>query len=111
MVEMLEAFTPCLGSDHPKHLLGIGDVESICTALPMGFDSFGRSVPMIRHSTTQFNLLGRCSRFMLPNPLGKTRLSRRSRTRWIIQRVEDGSAKGSLYILYLSLRVLTCVHH
>jgi queuine/archaeosine tRNA-ribosyltransferase len=46
---MLDAFTPCLGTDRPKHLLGIGDAESIQAALPMGFDSFGRFSTSLLH--------------------------------------------------------------
>eukprot|EP00037_Helgoeca_nana_P014327 m.133604 g.133604 ORF g.133604 m.133604 type:complete len:432 (+) comp22501_c0_seq8:164-1459(+) len=53
MIKMLDAFTPCLGTDRPKHLLGIGDAESIQAALPMGFDSFDSCYPtrLARHGS------------------------------------------------------------
>jgi queuine tRNA-ribosyltransferase len=45
MIEMLAFATPLLPSDKPKHLLGIGDLESIEACIPLGIDTFDSSYP------------------------------------------------------------------
>ena len=45
MHEMLSQTMPQLPVDHPNHLLGIGDLESIGFCVPLGIDTFDSSYP------------------------------------------------------------------
>lgn len=61
MVEMLAYTTPLIDKEKPIHLLGIGDLESIESCIPLGIDTFDSSYPTraARHGlafTAQGNL-------------------------------------------------------
>lgn len=45
MVDMLTNMMPYLPEDHPNHLLGIGDLESLHQCIPLGIDTFDSSYP------------------------------------------------------------------
>jgi queuine tRNA-ribosyltransferase len=45
MVEMLTYLTPQIPADCPNHLLGIGDIPSIDSCIPLGIDTFDSSYP------------------------------------------------------------------
>ena len=45
MVEMLTTTMPLLPPEKPNHLLGIGDLESIASCIPLGIDTFDSSYP------------------------------------------------------------------
>lgn len=45
MVEMLTFVTPQLPQEKPNHLLGIGDLPSLDTCIPLGIDTFDSSHP------------------------------------------------------------------
>lgn len=45
MHEMLSHLMPHLPKDHPNHLLGIGDLESLAMSIPLGIDTFDSSYP------------------------------------------------------------------
>jgi queuine tRNA-ribosyltransferase len=45
MVSMLQHVTMRLPDDKPRHLLGIGDLESIDRCIPLGIDTFDSSYP------------------------------------------------------------------
>ena len=45
MVELLKFLMPRMPKDKPKHLLGIGDLESIKQIIPLGVDTFDSSYP------------------------------------------------------------------
>ncbi len=45
MVQMLTQMMPCLPTDAPNHLLGIGDLESLKACIPLGIDTFDSSYP------------------------------------------------------------------
>jgi queuine tRNA-ribosyltransferase len=45
MVEMLKILMPQLPIDKPNHLLGIGDLESLASCVPLGVDTFDSSYP------------------------------------------------------------------
>ncbi len=45
MIDMLSFTTPKLPLSAPKHLLGIGDLESLEQCIPLGFDTFDSSYP------------------------------------------------------------------
>jgi queuine tRNA-ribosyltransferase len=53
MVEMLEYTLPCLPREKPIHLLGIADLLSLHSSIPLGIDSFDSSYPTkaARHGT------------------------------------------------------------
>ena len=53
MLGLLEHVMPLLPLDRPNHLLGIGDVEAIEAAVPLGVDTFDSSFPtrLGRHGT------------------------------------------------------------
>lgn len=45
MIEMLTFTMPCLPTDKPNHLLGIGDLKSLEHCIPLGIDTFDSSYP------------------------------------------------------------------
>ena len=45
MFDMLSYMMPLIPADHPNHLLGIGDLESIDMCIPLGLDTFDSSYP------------------------------------------------------------------
>ncbi|HNA62242.1 MAG TPA: tRNA-guanine transglycosylase, partial [Rhabdochlamydiaceae bacterium] len=45
MCEMLTTTMPLLPPEKPNHLLGIGDLESIASCIPLGVDTFDSSYP------------------------------------------------------------------
>jgi queuine tRNA-ribosyltransferase len=45
MMEMLKILMPQLPEERPNHLLGIGDLESLERAIPLGIDTFDSSYP------------------------------------------------------------------
>jgi queuine tRNA-ribosyltransferase len=45
MIDMLEFTLPFIPYEKPNHLLGIGDLESIERAVPLGIDTFDSSYP------------------------------------------------------------------
>ncbi len=45
MIEMLTHLMPHVPYSKPNHLLGIGDLESVHDAIPLGFDTFDSSYP------------------------------------------------------------------
>jgi queuine tRNA-ribosyltransferase len=45
MVEMLTMLMPQLPLDKPNHLLGIGDLASLASCIPLGIDTFDSSYP------------------------------------------------------------------
>jgi queuine tRNA-ribosyltransferase len=45
MVVMLKELMPSLPLDRPNHLLGIGDLTSIASCIPLGIDTFDSSYP------------------------------------------------------------------
>ena len=53
MIEMLSGLMPHMPDDKPNHLLGIGDLESIEQAIPLGIDTFDSAYPTkaARHGT------------------------------------------------------------
>ncbi|NBO24581.1 MAG: tRNA-guanosine(34) transglycosylase [Chlamydiae bacterium] len=53
MFTMLQDLLPHLPNDKPNHLLGIGDLESIDQAIPLGVDTFDSAYPTkaARHGT------------------------------------------------------------
>lgn len=53
MVEMLKYTLPCLPKEKPIHLLGIADLPSLTSSIPLGVDSFDSSYPTkaARHGT------------------------------------------------------------
>ena len=53
MVEMLQYTLPCLPKEKPVHLLGIADLPSLYSSIPLGIDSFDSSYPTkaARHGT------------------------------------------------------------
>src|SRR3989338_5512336 len=71
MVDMLTQLMPCVPTERPNHLLGIGDLPSIQDCVPLGVDTFDSSYPTkaARHGTiltiqsTHFNVTR--SRFAL----------------------------------------------
>ena len=53
MIEMLSYTIPCLPPEKPVHLLGIADLPSLYSSIPLGIDSFDSSYPTkaARHGT------------------------------------------------------------
>ncbi|NDE62907.1 MAG: tRNA guanosine(34) transglycosylase Tgt [Chlamydiae bacterium] len=53
MIEMLTYTLPCLPQEKPIHLLGIADLPSLHSSIPLGIDSFDSSYPTkaARHGT------------------------------------------------------------
>ena len=53
MIKMLEDLMPYIPPDRPNHLLGIGDIPSINSCIPLGIDTFDSSYPTkaARHAT------------------------------------------------------------
>lgn len=45
MITMLTELLPRLSENHPNHLLGIGDLESLKQCIPLGIDTFDSSYP------------------------------------------------------------------
>jgi queuine tRNA-ribosyltransferase len=45
MVEMLSRLMPHIPEDRPNHLLGIADLESLISCIPLGIDTFDSSYP------------------------------------------------------------------
>jgi len=45
MIEMLKVLMPQLPLDKPNHLLGIGDLGSLASCIPLGVDTFDSSYP------------------------------------------------------------------
>lgn len=45
MLELLRTTMPLLPKEKPNHLLGIGDLESLAGAIPLGVDTFDSSYP------------------------------------------------------------------
>jgi len=45
MIAMLSSMLPLLPLDKPNHLLGIGDLDSIASSIPLGIDTFDSSYP------------------------------------------------------------------
>lgn len=45
MVQMLGSLMPSVPPEKPRHLLGIGDLESITACIPLGIDTFDSSYP------------------------------------------------------------------
>ena len=45
MIEMLSQLLPRLPVEQPNHLLGIGDLESLASCVPLGIDTFDSSYP------------------------------------------------------------------
>ncbi len=45
MVDMLRSTMTHLPEEHPNHLLGIGDLESLHSCIPLGIDTFDSSYP------------------------------------------------------------------
>ncbi|GAB0496695.1 hypothetical protein MMPV_008009 [Pyropia vietnamensis] len=53
LLDLLRFLVPLLPADRPNHLLGIADVESIASAVPLGVDTFDSCFPtrLGRHGT------------------------------------------------------------
>lgn len=45
MLAVIQAVQPCLATDRPIHLLGIGDLKSLELCMPYGIDTFDSSYP------------------------------------------------------------------
>ncbi|EGC31238.1 hypothetical protein DICPUDRAFT_7189, partial [Dictyostelium purpureum] len=79
MKQLLSSIMPFVPKDKPNHLLGIGDLESIDSLIPLGIDSFDSSYPtrLARHGNilltdgTSFAIKRDENQYKLDQPLEK----------------------------------------
>ncbi|KAK5577436.1 hypothetical protein RB653_002377 [Dictyostelium firmibasis] len=81
MKKLLENIMPFIPKNKPNHLLGIGDLESITSIIPLGVDSFDSSYPtrsarhnqiIVADKQSSFSIRNQENRLKVDEPLEKS---------------------------------------
>ncbi|KAN0003564.1 hypothetical protein ACTFIZ_009736 [Dictyostelium cf. discoideum] len=74
MKELLKTIMPFIPKNKPNHLLGIGDLESITSIIPLGIDSFDSSYPTRSARHGQIIIADEQSYFLIKNQENRTKI-------------------------------------